>query len=465
VAQKEETGRTLSSISSGRDKIQKSTHATRRPVAIEVNPSDEKLDKRPPRIIQLDEWRASWSAPLIAMLGVSGVTLFPYTSSLLMNSLTNLFGWTRSEFSLSFVFQMIIGLFIAPMVGRLIARHGARRVLLIGIPLAVFGFSSLALVGSSIWQWWTLAVVQGVTIALVFPVGWIAAVSSRFEKSRGSAIAVTLAGVGLGAFIWPELGSLLVQSIGWRATLPALALCWGTFIFPLTFIFLPDSEKSSAGGNPQSSAKSNLSTLLKTRLFLTLASAGGLFLLTIWAFNLHLVAILSQLGYSSGRAARIAGLAGLAAIVGRIGTGLLLDLLPTRSTAIVSFLIPLPAILMLWNADGTACFPTIAVILLGMSLGSETDIVAYISTRQFAPEDFAPAYASISAIFAIFSACGPLMASYLFDHNHSYRTLFGIACALILISSALIATVPLSSGREAARRRNNSAPAPFSIRD
>jgi MFS family permease len=391
-----------------------------------------------------EEWRDSWGTVLVSMLGIAGATLFPYTSSLLMVPLTRLFGWTHSQYSLAFVLQMALGLAVAPLVGRLIAKYGPRLVLLIGIPFAVVGFACLGMVGAPIWQWWVLAIVQGFTIAFVFPVGWITAVSSLFETSRGMAIAVALAGVGLGGATWPILGQALVQWLGWRAAFLALALTWGILVFPLAYLFLPSrtiwlaSSTESRRGN-----KGPVKHALGSRLFVMLATAGSLFLLTVWALNLHLVAMLEQRGYTPMSAARVSGLAGIAAIVGRILTGFLLDRLPVRWIAVVAFSVPIFAVVLLSGSAGVAWQPVLGVLVLGLSLGSETDIVAYVASREFPPDVFASVYAIISAIFAVCAATGPLIASFLFDKTGSYLLFYIVASILFALAATLIAITPM----------------------
>lgn len=388
------------------------------------------------------EWATGWPLPLLAMLGVMGSTIFPYVGGLLMEPLTNTLGWTRSEFSFAFLLQVIIGLVAGPFFGRLIDQYGPRRIILAGLPVAVSGLSFLGLVGQPIWQWWALVVFQGLAMAPVLPVAWMAVVVPHFQVNRGLALAVTLAGVGLGAAVWPVLGSFVMSGLGWRATFPVLAGGWGLIVFSLAFFLLKEQTKDHDG---DSEGRSNVSFVhaLRSPTLLLLTAAGSVFITVIYGFNLHLVAILKGIGFSLTGAATVAGAAGISAVLGRLLTGLLLDRLPTRPMAIAIFLLPLLAIALFWNADEPNWVPMVAVILLGLSLGAETDIIAFVASRQLEPRVFASSYAIAASVFGACSALGPFLASLAFDTTRSYQVFFLASCPAILFGTVLISMVPM----------------------
>jgi hypothetical protein len=71
--------------------------------------------------------------------------------------------------------------------------------------------------------------------------------------------------------------------------------------------------------------------VLRSRAFIFLTLAGGHFASVSFGLTLHLVPILRGNGLSLNAAAGIVGVAGLFSILGRVGTGFLLDNLPTRA--------------------------------------------------------------------------------------------------------------------------------------
>ncbi|MBV1686228.1 MFS transporter [Novosphingobium sp. G106] len=198
-------------------------------------------------------------------------------------------------------------------------------------------------------------------------------------------------------------------------------------MFALAYLLLKDEPR---GHDTKSKERpdGSLSAALRSPTFLLLTAAGSVFITVIYGFNLHLVAILKGLGFSLTAAATVAGFAGVSAVVGRLLTGLLLDRLPTRPMAVGIFMLPLLAIALFWSANEANWVPMAAVILLGLSLGAETDIIAFVASRQLEARVFASSYAVAAAVFGACSAVGPLLASLAFDSTHSYKAFF--SCSL-----------------------------------
>ena len=85
----------------------------------------------------------------------------------------------------------------------------------------------------------------------------------------------------------------------------------------------------------------------------------------------------------------------------------------------------------------------LAVIILGISLGAETDIIAYIASCELDPAIFASAYAVISAVFGLCAGIGPFMVSVLYDASQSYDGFLMVAAALIILGAGSISLTPL----------------------
>lgn len=82
--------------------------------------------------------------PFVAMFGIAGVTMFPTSSGVFMQTVAGGFGWSHSQFAASFLVQVLIGLVAMPVAGRLADKIGARKVVLWGIlPFA----GSMAMLG------------------------------------------------------------------------------------------------------------------------------------------------------------------------------------------------------------------------------------------------------------------------------------------------------------------------------
>ncbi|HEX7781941.1 MAG TPA: MFS transporter [Sphingobium sp.] len=391
------------------------------------------------------EWSRLWPLPLVSMIGVSGSAMFAYAGGVFMERVTAEFGWSRAEYSGAFMLMMVAGLFLAPAVGWLIDRIGPRKVALAGIIPFAASISLLGLVRGPLWQWYAVCLVLAVFQAAISQLVWVKAIVGRFEFSRGLALAVTLAGLGLGSFIWPLMAAVFIEAIGWRSAFPAMAALYLAVALPLVFQFFhgaPVAESAQASSRGETSIGSSL----RSRTFVGLALAGGLFAAVNYGLSVHFVPVIRSAGLPLKEAAAIAGLIGIFSIVGRLTTGVVLDRLPTRIVGVIAFLLPLGAIGLLFAFPGSTPAAVGAVAFLGFASGAELDIITYIVARRYGQEVFGAVYAAFMAIISLCASVGPVVAGAIFDASHSYGIWLGVAAPMVVAGALLVAWIPLVPG-------------------
>jgi predicted MFS family arabinose efflux permease len=236
---------------------------------------------------------------------------------------------------------------------------------------------------------------------------------------------------------WPVVTAHYITRLGWRDAFVAMALTYIVVTVPTTYFLFLDSQeprRRAAAPVPRMQA-------LRSRAFLYVMLAGGLFGSVTLGLGFHMVPLMRANGFDLTTAAGIAGAAGFATLVGRIGTGLLLDRLPVRQVGIAVFL--LPALVSLLLLQGRVSLPIafIAAILFGLASGAETDIVTYMISRHFAPI-FATAYAIANQFFAVCASLGPLLAGALFDFSGSYNLYLTLILPTVTVAAILIWRVP-----------------------
>lgn len=389
---------------------------------------------------KIQEWRNLWPLALVAMLGVAGSGLYSMTSGVFMNELTVEFGWSKTQFTSSMTGQILVSLITVPLVGRAIDRFGARAVAMTGLLPAILGMGILGFANGIVWQWWMLCMIQAASLALMLPPVWITGVVGNFHASRGLAIAVALAGAGAGAAIWPAIAAFFVEQIGWRLTYGAVALCWGAVMIPLTLAFFrgtPDGPTLR-----EKRVAQPYGHILRSRNFLCLTISGALFICVCYGMTLHLVPILRGGGLDLSTAAMIAGIAGIFSILGRIATGFLLDIVPTRVFGVTVFLLPVAVSLMLHFGLSSFALVLTAVAILGLAMGAESDILTYIASHRFDQAVFGSVYAVIQTVFSTSAVAGSILAGALFDIGGSYSLFLNVLIPMALVGAVLLAIVP-----------------------
>ncbi len=103
-----------------------------------------------------------------------------------------------------------------PIAGRVMDVVGARLVALWAIALFGFTVISLYFVPGNLWLFYAWFFVIGITAGGAAPGPFARVISAWFDKRRGLALGLSMAGVGLGATIMPLLARTSIAAFGWR---------------------------------------------------------------------------------------------------------------------------------------------------------------------------------------------------------------------------------------------------------
>jgi MFS family permease len=164
---------------------------------------------------------------------------------------------------------------------------------------------------------------------------------------------------------------------------------------------------------------------------------GGFF---ISAMVVHLVPMLIERGMSPGAAARIASLNGIALIVGRLSMGWLLDRL--RAVWLGSAMFLIAGLGCLVFVGGGIAFAPIMVLAMGMMIGAEIDLLAYLVLRYFRFIDYGLIYGYLYGIYMIGCIASPWVTGY-FRGIGGYDAMFAAATLTFGVIAALFPLLDL----------------------
>lgn len=392
------------------------------------------------------EWRSYGFLPFVAALGYATSVIHVYSMGPFIGPLQGEFGWTRAQvmFGLS-IASFISAIFCMP-VGILVDRVGPRRVGLVGVLLMTGSFALLSTATGSIANWITMWVVIALGTLWVQATVWTSAINSRFEKSRGLALAITLSGASLSATLFPPLATWLIEQGGWRSAFQSMAGLWALLVFPILFLFFRgarDQGRKPDAEPPPARVLTGLSIAegLRSPTLYKLLLASSLFSFTTIGAMVHFVPLLTGNGTEKLAAAGVAGLIGLFSIVGRLGTGFLLDRFPAQYVGAVAFLLPIVACLLLLADGGSPINQVVAAAAIGLTLGSEVDVIAYLAAKHFGLKNFGALYGALVMALSLGTAFGPLAAGAIFDINQSYTPFLLLAMGLMALSAITIASL------------------------
>ena len=347
-------------------------------------------------------------------------------------------GWQRGSVSFALSVGGIFSAIAVPVLGRMMDRWSIRQIALPGIVLYAL---CLGLVGLSPRVFWVFTVMYALaemTSAIQTPLGYAKAISAWFDRRRGLALGVAMAGVGLGGSVIPQLANFLVERIGWRGAYASLALLTLMIAFPAVALWIREPQPGEGERRAMISTASlpGLSSREAARRPRFWLLAGVFFLVAV-AINgtvAHVIPLLTDRGFSRDAATAIFGLFGLATLAGRLFAGYLVDRIFAPYVASAFFLAPIAGLVFLASAIGP--LPAVGVVLFGLGLGTEIDLIAFLVSRYFGQRAFGELYGYFFMVFGLGSSIGRALGGYVFDRTGSYNAAF--AGAAVLLAAAVI---------------------------
>ncbi len=386
-------------------------------------------------------WRVLGAATVGLALGYSNIGMVSF--GLFILPLSAAFGWGRGDISVAMLLMNCAIIVMAPIAGVLIDRVGVRRVLLPSIVLFSLAVGALSFLDgdiSTFYLTYTFVTILGIG---TIPATYTRVVIAWFDRKRGLAIGIAMAGIGIGAALIPLALQYIIASYGWRAGYSALA---GLVLFvslPVVTLFLrerPDDLGQAADGVAVSPEQASIqaagfefSACLRQRSFWLMAAGFPLLGLFTSAVIAHLVPLLQDRNVSPGLAALGASLLGVSLIAGRIVCGGLMDRFFAPRVVIAFLLGPIVGLGMLASgASGAVAFG--AVLLIGLGIGAELDFMSYLVSRYLGPRAYGRTYGSMYAAFAVGAGIGSIFMGYVQQRTGTYDAALWTLCLTTLLS-------------------------------
>ena len=374
-----------------------------------------------------------------------------------ITALQETFGWSRAQASAGLTIAALISAAGCIPIGMLVDRIGPRRVGLIGIPAMCGAFALASTATGEMSNWLALWAVMAVGTFGVQATVWTSAVASRFEASRGLAFAITLAGASFAATLFPIFATWLIGSYGLRTAYVGMSGIWVALVFPIMFFFFRGAhEREHKAGAPKPDARVltgiTFAEGLRTPALYKLLMAAALFAFTAIGVVIHFVPILTDSGATPLSAAGIASLIGIFSVIGRLGTGVLLDKFPAHLVGGTAFLIPLLGCALLLFDGANPMSQAAAAAIFGLTVGSEVDVIAYLAAKHFGLKNFGALYGVLQVALGVGTAFGPLAAGAVFDRYTSYAPFLMLTTVLMTVSAIALFTLGPAPARSVEAR-------------
>ena len=362
-------------------------------------------------------------------------------------------GWSRVGLTGAYSLALLCAGLAAVPVGRWLDRHGPRALMTAGSILGSLLLLAWSQV-TSLWAFYLIMAGIGVAAAAVLYEPAFAIVAIWFRQRRGRALTILTFFGAWASFIFIPLSAWLVELLGWRTAIVALAAILAIITIPPHALLLrrrpqdlgllPDGAPKdvSSAQNPPAPERS-VSARLALReagfWWLTFAFAAGTFAAV--AMTVHLIPYLIERGHSSAFAATVAGLFGLMSLAGRLLIGPLGNRHPRRWVTAGLMGMQVAGLGVLAIAP-TTTGALVYVALFGAGSGTQTIMRAALLAERYGPQHYGSINGALSLALTGARTLAPIGAGVLAGLFGGYTGLLWML--MVLVAAGLVAVLRVS---------------------
>ncbi len=404
------------------------------------------------------------------IVGSSFLILFFYSGAqyafgVMFKPVIREFGWSRSAVSLVFLVNMVVFAIALTIVGRLYDRFGPKWIIIISTLFLSAGFiltSFIHSLGQFFFSYGIMAALglAGTGVPLISTL-----VSKWFDRGRGLAISLSLAGSSVGAFVLVRLLSLFAVSYGWRTSYFYLGIVM-LVVNSLLAIFvikgdprhlgMAEEEAHSDGdaGGKKSPAGVGLRQAMATRSFwLFLATmfvcGSGDYLATS-----HFINFATDIGVSPITAGNMMSWYGLFSFAGMLVAGPAADRIGSKMPVVLTFVLRFLLYVFIVKYKNVPSLYIFA-LLFGFTHLITAPLTPMLMGRLYGFRQIGLLTGVVNTVHFLGGGIFTYATGVIFDRTGSYQTAFIIAAAMAAaaaLCSSLIAEkshVPASLPGEA----------------
>jgi predicted MFS family arabinose efflux permease len=351
--------------------------------------------------------------------------------------------------------MMVVTAFASPGTGRLLARHGAAKVLAASSVIFATGLVMLSAAHDIIL--YALAwIVIGLGGALGLSAPAYTAVVEREGMNGKRVIAILMLFTGLSATIFWPLLTWLNDAFGWRAAFRISAALHLFICLPLHLFALPKPVATHTQGPAAETPPIALSNKQRRTAFLLLAASTTLCTFVSFGVAPSLIEIFRQSGASPafalqlGSARGVIGISarGLDMLLGKRGNPIL--------TSIVGISLMLASFAMLLTFSGSTPVLVTFILMYGFGSGILAVARALLPLSFFSAREYGLQAARLSMPQNLANAAAPVIFTATLDRAGTGLTL--IICAVLAAIALALVFILAAMVRQAARQPVPSLP-------
>jgi MFS family permease len=395
-----------------------------------------------------------WYVVLGCLVCQIGLGLGGYIFAVFLKPVVSELGWSRTAYSAAGGPLLLAMSLASPLAGALTERIGARAVFSLAIVLV-----GAALVGLSymdqVWELYAFGLLLGGAITGLGDIPAGAVVAQWFRERRGVALGVVYIGSNIGGAIVPIAATAIAAVSSWRVALRVVAIAGCVLILPFALGVVRERRTAPAAPDAADAPSTGmaLADARRTPAFWVLAAVLFTFYFYYLGVNNHLVAYLTDSGFSDAAAARRFSAAVAVGIAGKLGIGLVADRVHARTALLVTFgLLTAGSFLLLGLGRMPGLLPVFLTVH-GLTVAAENVVMPLAIAHCFGTRHLAAIYGALMVMLLPGGAGGATFAGWVFDVTGTYHPAFVTFAVLNTLAFAgLTALRPARSGHASASR-------------
>jgi len=394
-------------------------------------------------------WRSTFGATAALSVGASTCTIMCF--GVFVPYLHRAFGWGIGTISLAATLLSISVMVVSPIQGLLVDRFGARRIIMISIPLFGLAYAAMSQLSGDIRQFYLMWVLVPLLGFGVWPSSYMKVVTGWFDERLGLAIGVANIGIGIGSVILPVMIGAVASAYGWRMAYVAVGVLSVAIAWPCAYCFVFERNSPVRRGSRSSGESTPVQrTVAMVGVSFREAWTDGAFWKILISFLLlgagsttllvNQVAILVDNGMPVSSAVIMQSVIGVSTLVARLFVGWLLDRLA------VKFVMPVlslsgAAAMLLFAGGATGMTAALCAVLVGIMTGAEFSVLGYALRRYFGPRVLGTLFGTVFSVFQLGSAIATGLVGYARGHTGSYQTSLYFLAAATALTALLMCTL------------------------
>ncbi|MET1756163.1 MFS transporter [Novosphingobium sp. RD2P27] len=395
---------------------------------------------------------AGWRQVAICFVLLSASGMVASTYSLIAVPLYREFAPSRMVLMLSMTAMAAVSAVLMLMLGNLFDRFSVRKLMVLGGFCLAAGYASISFTTSFNQVLVIFAVLMSLSNVLIGPLASTVLLSRWFERKRGRAIGVAIAGISAGGFLFPLIIQGFLDAYQWREALRLLSLVIAVLTIPAALLVVdrpadrglhPDgmAEPSEQARAEMASTPISARTILTDPAFWMIAAAVATVTSGMKGMITNLAPLALDAGIPASDAAYLISIFAGSSFVAKMLFATFADKLGPRALMFASlggFAVGLACLTQAHLGFGAIA---LGVAIVGLAGGLMVPTESYLAPRVFGQRAVGRAMGLLSGTILIALLSTPPLFGFIFDVTGSYTAIFwtfsGLAVAALFMIPAI----------------------------